>query len=132
MNVGPCMSPQNAFYILQGLETLGLRMEKHMSNTAALLEFLVGHEQISWVKHPSLPDHPGHDTAMRLMPKGQGSIIACGIKGGRDAGRAFIESVQFGQPFGQCRGRQNSGDPPRLDHTFTSHVRGYGLGRADR
>ncbi len=95
MNVGPCMSPQNAFYILQGLETLGLRMEKHMSNTVAMLEFLVGHEQIAWVKHPSLPDHPDHDTAMRLMPKGQGSIIACGIKGGRDAGRAFIESVQL-------------------------------------
>jgi O-acetylhomoserine (thiol)-lyase len=95
MNVGPCMSPQNAFYILQGLETLGLRMEKHMSNTTAMLDFLVNHEQISWVKHPSLPDHPDHETAMRLMPKGQGSVIACGIKGGRDAGRAFIENVKL-------------------------------------
>ena len=95
MNVGPCMSPQNAFYILQGLETLGLRMERHMSNTAAMLDFLVNDERIAWVKHPSLPDHPGHKVAMRLMPKGQGSIIACGIKGGREAGQAFIESVQL-------------------------------------
>jgi O-acetylhomoserine (thiol)-lyase len=95
MNVGPCLSPQNAFYILQGLETLGLRMERHMSNTAGMLDFLVNDERIAWVKHPSLPDHPGHEVAMRLMPKGQGSIIACGIKGGREAGQAFIESVQL-------------------------------------
>ena len=95
MNVGPCLSPQNAFYILQGLETLSLRMEKHISNTAEMLEFLNTQDQIDWVKHPSLPDHPDHDTAMRLMPKGQGSIITCGIKGGRDAGRAFIENVKL-------------------------------------
>ncbi len=95
MNLGPCMSPQNAFYILQGIETLPLRMERHMSNTAKMLEFLAGHDQIAWVKHPSLPDHPDHDAATRLMPKGQGSIIAAGVKGGRDAGRAFIESVEL-------------------------------------
>lgn len=94
-NIGPCMAPMNAFHILQGIETLGLRMERHMSNTAALLEFLQEHEQIAWVKHPSLPSHPDHRTAMRLMPKGQGSIIAAGIKGGRAAGRAFIESVEL-------------------------------------
>ncbi len=95
MNAGPCLSPQNAFYILQGIETLPLRMERHMSNTAKMLEFLSGHDQIAWVKHPSLPDHPDHETALRLMPKGQGSIIAAGVKGGRDAGRAFIESVEL-------------------------------------
>ncbi|MEO0357278.1 MAG: O-acetylhomoserine aminocarboxypropyltransferase [Pseudomonadota bacterium] len=95
MNLGPCMSPQNAFYILQGIETLPLRMERHMSNTAKMLDFLSGHDQIAWVKHPSLPDHPDHDAAVRLMPKGQGSIIAAGVKGGRDAGRAFIESVEL-------------------------------------
>ncbi|MGB1235385.1 MAG: O-acetylhomoserine aminocarboxypropyltransferase [Planktomarina sp.] len=95
MNVGPCMSPQNAFYILQGIETLPLRMEKHQSNTVKMLEFLSGHDQIEWIKHPSLPDHPDNATAMRLMPKGQGSIIACGVKGGRDASRAFIENVEL-------------------------------------
>ena len=95
MNLGPALSPQNAFYILQGLETLPLRMEKHISNTTKMLDFLQSHDQIAWVKHPSLVDHPDHDIAMRLMPKGQGSIIACGIKGGRDAGRAFIENVEL-------------------------------------
>ena len=93
-NVGPCLSPTNAFHLIQGIETLGLRMERHMANTAKMLEFLTGHEGISWVKHPQLPDHPDHDVAKRLMPKGAGSIIACGIKGGRAAGRAFIENVQ--------------------------------------
>jgi len=95
MNAGPCMSPQNAFYILQGLETLPLRMERHMSNTAKMLEFLTNHDQVAWVKHPQLPDHADHETALRLMPKGQGSIISMGVKGGRDASRAFIESVEL-------------------------------------
>ena len=94
-NIGPCLSPMNAFHLLQGIETLSLRMEKHIANTTKLLEFLVGHEQISWVRHPSLPDHPGHEVAMRLMPKGAGSVIAAGIKGGRDAGQAFIENVEL-------------------------------------
>ncbi|MCL4130335.1 UNVERIFIED_CONTAM: hypothetical protein GTU68_036822 [Idotea baltica] len=94
-NVGPCLSPTNAFHLLQGIETLGMRMERHMKNTAKMLEFLQGHDQVAWVKHPNLPDHPDHAVAMRLMPKGAGSIIACGIKGGRDAGRAFIESVEL-------------------------------------
>jgi O-acetylhomoserine (thiol)-lyase len=93
-NVGPCMSPTNAFHLLQGIETLGLRMERHMANTAKMLDFLTNHDGISWVKHPTLPDHPDHEIAKRLMPKGAGSVIACGVKGGRDAGRAFIENVQ--------------------------------------
>ncbi|MEM6277621.1 MAG: PLP-dependent transferase [Pseudomonadota bacterium] len=93
MNAGPCMAPQNAFYILQGIETLPLRMERHMSNTAKMLEFLTNHEQVSWVKHPALSDHPDHETALRLMPKGQGSIISMGVKGGRAAASAFIENV---------------------------------------
>lgn len=95
MNLGPCMSPQNAFYIMQGIETLPLRMERHIENTRKMVQLLDDNEQIAWIKHPSLPDHPDHDTAMRILPKGQGSIIACGIKGGRDAGRAFIENVQL-------------------------------------
>ena len=94
-NIGPCLSPMNAFHLLQGIETLSLRMERHMSNTAKLLEFLTNHDQIAWVRHPSLPDHPDHETAMRLLPKGAGSVIAAGIKGGRDAGRAFIENVEL-------------------------------------
>ena len=94
-NFGPCMSPTNAFHILQGLETLPLRMQRHMDNTRALLDFLSTHEDVAWVRHPDLPDHPGHDIAKRLMPRGAGSIIAFGVKGGREAGRAFIEAVEL-------------------------------------
>ena len=57
---GPSMSPQNAFYILQGLETLPIRMEKHISNTKIILEFLKGNENVDWVSHPDLPDHPDY------------------------------------------------------------------------
>ena len=94
-NFGPCLSPTNAFHILQGLETLPLRMQRHMDNTRALLDFLTIHEDVAWVRHPDLPDHPGHDIAKRLMPRGAGSIIAFGVKGGREAGRAFIEAVEL-------------------------------------
>jgi O-acetylhomoserine (thiol)-lyase len=94
-NFGPSLSPANAFHLLQGIETLPIRMERHMSNTAEMLDFLCNHELVSWVRHPSLPDHPDHAVAKRLLPKGAGSIIAFGVKGGRKAGAAFIENVQI-------------------------------------
>ncbi|XDZ65241.1 O-acetylhomoserine aminocarboxypropyltransferase [Alphaproteobacteria bacterium LSUCC0684] len=94
-NIGPCLAPMNAFHLLQGIETLPLRMQRHMENTSRLLDFLTSHEQVSWVKHPLLADHPDHEVAARLMPKGAGSIIAIGVKGGRDGGRAFIENVEL-------------------------------------
>ena len=94
-NFGPSMSPTNAFHILQGIETLPLRMQKHMDNTAAMLEFLSGHDAVAWVKHPTLPDHPSHELVKKMLPKGAGSIIVFGLKGGRDAGRAFIEAVEL-------------------------------------
>lgn len=94
-NIGPTLSPMNAFHLLQGIETLSLRMDRHIENALKLIEFLKNHEQISWLKHPSLEDHPDHEVAMRLLPKGAGSVIAAGVKGGREAGRAFIESVEL-------------------------------------
>ena len=94
-NFGPSMSPTNAFHILQGIETLPLRMQKHMDNTAAMLEFLSGHDAVAWVKHPTLPDHPSHELVKKMLPKGAGSIIVFGLKGGRDAGKAFIEAVEL-------------------------------------
>ena len=94
-NFGPSLSPTNAFHILQGLETLPLRMDKHIANTNAMLEFLTTHDSVAWVRHPHLPDHPSHELAKQMMPKGAGSIITFGVKGGRDAGRAFIESVKL-------------------------------------
>jgi O-acetylhomoserine (thiol)-lyase len=94
-NFGPSMSPTNAFHILQGLETLPLRMQRHMDNTAAILEFLTSHDAVAWVKHPTLPDHPSHELVQRMLPRGAGSIIVFGLKGGRDAGKAFIVAVEL-------------------------------------
>ena len=94
-NFGPSMSPTNAFHILQGLETLPLRMQKHMDNTAELLAFLNGHDAVAWVRHPMLADHPSHELVKKMLPRGAGSIIVFGLKGGRDAGKAFIEAVDL-------------------------------------
>ncbi len=93
-NFGPSLSPTNAFHLLQGIETLPMRMEKHISNARAMVEFLQNHDMVSWVKHPELPDHPDHEVAKRILPNGAGSMIGFGVKGGRDAGAAFIESVE--------------------------------------
>jgi O-acetylhomoserine (thiol)-lyase len=92
---GACLSPANAFYLLQGVETLALRMERHMANTAAVVEFLSKNPAVDWVLHPSLPTHPDHALAGKLLPKGAGSIVSFGIKGGRAAGRKFIEAVRL-------------------------------------
>ena len=92
---GACLSPINAFQLLQGVETLPLRMERHMQNTAALLAFLRQNPAVDWVLHPSLESHADHALAQKLLPKGAGSIISFGIKGGRAAGRKFIEAVRL-------------------------------------
>jgi O-acetylhomoserine (thiol)-lyase len=94
-DIGPSMSPMNAFLLLQGIETLSLRMDKHMSNTMELLDYLSDHEQVSWVNHPSLPSHSSHELAKKYLPKGAGSIVSFGVKGGRDAGKAFIENCEL-------------------------------------
>ena len=92
---GATMSPMNAFLLLMGIETLSLRMDKHLSNTKAMLEYLSSHKQVTWVNHPDLPSHSSHELAKKYLPKGAGSIISFGVEGGRDAGRAFIENVQL-------------------------------------
>jgi O-acetylhomoserine (thiol)-lyase len=105
---GPTMAPMNAFLLLQGIETLSLRMDKHLSNTAAMLEYLQGHDQVTWVSHPSLPDHSSHELAKKYLPKGAGSIVSFGVKGGRDAGKAFIENTEL------CSHLANVGDAKTL------------------
>jgi O-acetylhomoserine (thiol)-lyase len=92
---GACISPTNAFHILQGVETLPLRMQRHVENTTAVLEFLTKNRAIEWVLHPTLDTHPDYELAKRLLPRGAGSIISCGIKGGREAGRKFIEALRL-------------------------------------
>jgi O-acetylhomoserine (thiol)-lyase len=92
---GATMSPTNAFHLLQGVETLPLRMERHVRNTEAVIDFLLGSDAVSWVSHPSVDTHPDHELAKRVLPKGAGAILSFGIKGGREAGRRFIEAVQL-------------------------------------
>ncbi|MGJ5155227.1 O-acetylhomoserine aminocarboxypropyltransferase [Bradyrhizobium sp. HKCCYLR1023] len=92
---GACLSPTNAFHLLQGVETLHLRMERHVTNTRAVLEALTANKAVDWVLHPSLETHPDHALAKELLPRGAGSIISFGIKGGRPAGRKFIESLKL-------------------------------------
>ncbi len=92
---GAAMSPANAFQLLQGIETLPLRMQKHVSNAEAVTEMLVNHDAVGWVKYPSAPDHPDRELARRLYPHGAGAILSFGIKGGRQGGRKFIESVKL-------------------------------------
>ncbi len=92
---GACMSPTNAFQLLQGVETLGPRMDRHLENTRAVLDFLTANKAVDWVVHPSLKDHPDYELAKRLLPRGAGSIISFGIKGGRAAGKKFIESLRL-------------------------------------
>ncbi len=92
---GACMSPHNAFALLQGVETLPLRMARHVDNTDHVLEMLQANDAVTWVKHPRVPTHPDFELAKRLYPKGVGSILSFGVKGGRSAGRKFIEAVQL-------------------------------------
>jgi O-acetylhomoserine (thiol)-lyase len=92
---GACLSPTNAFYILQGVETLPVRMERHVDNTRRIVAFLKAHDAVSWVAYPELPEHPDNVLAERLLPKGAGAIFSFGIRGGRSAGRRFIESLRL-------------------------------------
>jgi O-acetylhomoserine (thiol)-lyase len=91
---GAVMSPHNAFTILQGIETLSLRMEKHVANARKVVEFLVSHPAIESVAYPELPDHPDHALAARLLPRGCGAVFSFSLKGDRAAGRRFVESLQ--------------------------------------
>ena len=94
-DVGPCISPFNSFLILQGIETLGLRMERHVSNTLAAAKFLQSHALVTWVKYPSLPSSPYYAMAQKYVPKGAGAVFSFGIKGGYDAARKFVDSMKM-------------------------------------
>jgi O-acetylhomoserine (thiol)-lyase len=91
---GAAMSPMNAFQILQGMETLGLRMEKHVANARKVVAFLAKHEAVESVSYPELPSHPDHALAAKLLPRGCGAVFSFSLKGGRPAGRRFIETLK--------------------------------------
>ena len=92
---GACMAPFTAFQILQGIETLALRMERHVANTRAVVHFLSEHAAVESVSYPELPTHPDHALARRLLPKGCGAVFTFEIRGGRAAGRKFIEALRL-------------------------------------
>jgi O-acetylhomoserine (thiol)-lyase len=90
---GACMAPMTAFQVLQGIETLSLRMDRHVANTRRIVEFLRGNEAVDWVSYPELEEHPDHALAAEMLPRGCGAVFSFGVKGGREAGRKMIESL---------------------------------------
>jgi O-acetylhomoserine (thiol)-lyase len=94
-NLGACISPDNAWLFLLGIETLPLRMERHCENAAKVAEYLKGHNKVTWVRYPGLKDDPTYPVAKRYLKRGFGGMVVFGIKGGRDAGEKFINSLQL-------------------------------------
>ena len=105
---GACLAPFNAFLLLQGLETLALRMDAHVTNACVVADHLAAHPDVAWVSYAGLPSSPSHALAQRYMPRGPGAVFAFGVRGGRDAGRTFIESVEL------CSHLANVGDTRTL------------------
>ncbi|GGB35389.1 hypothetical protein GCM10011409_11050 [Lentibacillus populi] len=94
-DIGACLSPQNAFLLLQGLETLHLRVERHNQNAEEVAAYLNNHPAVEWINYPGLKDHPAHVLATKYLQNGFGSIITFGIKGGREAGRKLIDNISI-------------------------------------
>ncbi|MCJ7550439.1 MAG: O-acetylhomoserine aminocarboxypropyltransferase/cysteine synthase, partial [Anaerolineae bacterium] len=92
-DLGACISPFNAFLIIQGIETLSLRMERHSQNALAVARFLEAHSKVSWVLYPGLSSHPSHALAQRYLPKGASGMVGFGVKSGAEGGRRFIENL---------------------------------------
>jgi O-acetylhomoserine (thiol)-lyase len=107
-DVGASLSPHSAFLLLQGVETLPQRMEAHVANARAVAEWLDADPRVSYVRWAGLPDHPHHDLAARYLPLGPGAVFAFGVRGGREAGQRFIESVRL------CSHLANVGDARTL------------------
>ena len=94
-DLGPCLSPFNAFLFIQGIETLSLRMDRHLANTLAVAQYLEKHPLVTWVKYPSLPSSPYFATAKKYTPKGAGAVFSFGIKGGYEAGKRLINGMKL-------------------------------------
>jgi O-acetylhomoserine (thiol)-lyase len=92
---GACMSPSTAFHLLQGVETLSVRMQRHIDNTRKIVAFLSAAASVEWVNYPELPEHPDHVLAKQLLPRGCGAVFSFGIRGGRTAGQRFIENLRL-------------------------------------
>ncbi len=107
-DLGPVLSPFNSFLMLQGLETLSLRMDRHVDSALAVARFLEGHASVEWVRYPGLPDSPDRALAERYLPRGAGAVLTFGVRGGRGAGRRLIEACEL------CSHLANVGDAKTL------------------
>ena len=107
-DIGASLSPHSAFLLLQGVETLPQRMREHVANARHVAEWLAADERVAWVSYAGLPDHPHHERALRYLPEGPGAVFSFGVRGGREAGRRFIESLQL------CSHLANIGDTRTL------------------
>ena len=94
-NLGACISPDNAWMFLQGLETLPLRMERHCQNAANVAKYLKAHSKVGWVRYPGLEDDPTYPVAIKYLEKGFGGMVVFGIKGGSEAGSKFVENLKL-------------------------------------
>ncbi|GAB4356491.1 MAG: homocysteine synthase [Bryobacter sp.] len=94
-DMGTALSPFNSFLFLQGIETLSLRMDRHVANAQAVAEYLAAHGAVAWVKYPGLPGDPYHAMAKKYMPKGAGAVFSFGLKGGFEAGKKFVDSLKI-------------------------------------
>jgi O-acetylhomoserine (thiol)-lyase len=94
-DIGACQAPFNSWQTVQGIETLSLRIDRHVSNAQKVAEFLEAHDDVIWVSYPGLASHPHHERAKKVLPKGPGAILGFGVKGGRKAGEAFINKLQL-------------------------------------
>jgi O-acetylhomoserine (thiol)-lyase len=92
---GACISPHTSFLILNGIETLSIRMDKHISNTKEVVQYLDKNDMVEWVSHPDLEDHPNHELAKTLLPRGSTAVFSFGIKGGRKVGQTFIDRLEL-------------------------------------
>jgi len=94
-NIGPCMSPQNAFLFLQGMETLTLRVQRHNENALKLAKWLKNQDKVAWVDYTGLEDHAYHENAKKYLKNGFGSVFGFGLNGGKEAGEKFINAVKL-------------------------------------
>ena len=94
-DIGACQAPFNSWLTVQGIETLSLRMERHVANAQRVAEFLESHPRVNWVCYPGLKSHHDYERAKRILPKGPGAILGFGIEGGREAGEKFIDNLQL-------------------------------------
>jgi O-acetylhomoserine (thiol)-lyase len=94
-DLGAAIAPHNAFYFLQGVETLSLRMERHVENTRAVAAWLEQRPEVAWINYPGLASSPWHRLAQRYLPRGAGAVLALGIEGGLDAGSGFVDALRL-------------------------------------